>query len=162
MSEPKRSNLRLRPFALADAEVVEPWLQGPGLSVPTGQVGRQWAARMLANPRILARTALLAGKAVGFARLDVGPDRAAELTLAVAPSHRRRGIGRIILAQLLEEARRNGLLRVLAVVDDGNPGACRFFLTNGFEEEGSALHGSVRLCLRLHGATCSDPLEIEV
>lgn len=163
MSEPAPVHgLRLRPFAVADAELVEPWLRGPGLSVPAGQAGRQWAARMVADPRILARTGLLGGAPVAFARLHTGPDRSAELTLAVADAYRRRGIGRQMLLQLLEEARRNGLLEIRALVDLANVPAYNLFTKNGFEQSGPLLGSCVRLLRRLHQATSAPPLEIEV
>lgn len=160
--DPERPGIRLRPFALADAEAVEVWLRGPGIQVPPGRAGRQWAIRMLADPRILARTGLLGTEPVAFGRFDVAPDRSAELTLAVDPRRRRRGIGREILRQMLGEARSKGIVRVCATVDRQNTGACGFFLANGFEEDGPKVGGHLRLVRVLHGTERARPLEIEV
>jgi GNAT superfamily N-acetyltransferase len=126
------STLILRPFALADAAAVEPWLAAPGLSVPGGRLRQAWPQHLLANGRITALVAEAAGQSVGFVRFDCGPDQVAELTLAVAPAERRRGLGAAILARCLELARHRGLLRVVASVDLDNAPALAFFGGQGF------------------------------
>src|SRR5262245_50929894 len=77
--------IRLRPFGLLDAATVAAWLDGPGLGLPAGPVGSRWAERLIADARVRAWVAVVGHEPVAFVRLDVGPDRVAELTLAVAP-----------------------------------------------------------------------------
>lgn len=124
----------LRPFDLRDAAAVASWLDGPGLGVPSGPVASRWAQHLVADPRLRAWIAHRDGIRLGFVRLDIGPDRIAELTLAVATGHRRVGIGRVVLQLVLEEAHRLRVRRVQAVVDPGNAAALQFFADAGFDE----------------------------
>ncbi|HLQ38860.1 MAG TPA: GNAT family N-acetyltransferase [Planctomycetota bacterium] len=153
--------LQLRPFELEEAGVVAPWFVAPGLAVPPGAAGRTWAARMLADPRIVARTARADEQRVGFVRLDIGPDRIAELTLVVAPELRRQGLGRSILAAITLEARSRSVRRLRAAVDPANRGALGFFLANGFRRRGQS-GGTLHLERSLRLAGSQEPLEIEV
>lgn len=158
VSEP--APLRLRPFAAVDAVAVTPWLAGPGLSLPPGPAARDWGARMVGDPRVAAWMVELDGAACGFLRLDIGPDRIAELTIVVAPGHRRRGIGSRALARLVEEARGRGLHRLQAMVEPGHAEAMEFLVEQGFEATVGHVAGRVRLDLLLHAARGDAPLEI--
>jgi [ribosomal protein S18]-alanine N-acetyltransferase len=129
---PNPNAMLLRPFRLADASAVGPWLSAPGLSLPSGRLRRQWPERLLADRRILALVAEVDDEPVGFVRIDCGPDQVAELTLAVAVAARRRGIGAAILAQCLLRARQLGLQRLVASVDLKNGPALAFFADQGF------------------------------
>ncbi len=157
-------SLRLRPFAPADAAVVGPWLDGPGVSLPPGGAAHRWAERMCADPRVRAFVARSEGKAapdgevVGFARLDLGPDRVAELTIAVATGGRRRGVGSQLLQLVLAEAEKLHVRRVQALVDPQNEPAMQFFAQAGFEAT-ATVPGKVTFVRWLHGA---DPRELEV
>src|SRR5688572_10901251 len=101
---PKRPfGLRFRPFVESDLAVLRPWLEATGLGLPAALGRAGLGQRIASDPRILCRAAVdRAGEVVGILRLDVGPDRIADLTLIVAPGSRRRGIG----AQMLDEALR--------------------------------------------------------
>lgn len=156
------TELLLRPFRLEDAPAVGPWFHGPGLALPPGQAGREWAARMLADQRIVTWIAQIGGQRVGFARLDIGPDRIAELTLVVAPAHRGVGVGRSILSLVLLEALRRGVRRLSAVVDQANTGAHKFFLENGFEDTPCEVGGPIRMLRLVHRHASGEPLEIEL
>lgn len=151
--------LALRPFCLEDAGTVAPWLVGPGLSLPPGTARRQWAQRLVADERVEAWVAAVAGEPVAFVRLDIGPDRIAELTLAVAPLWQRRGIGTATLAQVLTKAHRRRIRRLHAVVDLANAPALAFFSRVGFED-GSRVGDSIRFVRWLHEAS-REVLEIE-
>lgn len=150
--------LRLRPFVPADGAAVGPWLDGPGVSLPPGSAAHRWAERLLGDPRVLALVAESQGAAVGFARLDLGPDRVAELTIAVARSERQRGIGAQLLELVLAEAARLRIRRVQALVDPQNGPAMQFFSRAGFDES-STVPGKVTFVRWLHG---EDPRELEV
>lgn len=149
--------LRLRPFVLADAGAVEPWLVGPGLSLPAGRARQDWPQRLLADARIRAHIAERGARQVGFVRLDCGPDRIAEVTLVVAPECRRQGLGRKMFRAALQEARRLGLWRLVAIVDAGNQPALEFFAEVGFTRDGM-LGDRVRLVRIVHAG--GRPMEI--
>lgn len=153
-------SLTLRPFVLADAPTVEPWLSAPGLSLPAGRASREWPQRLLADARIAARIAEANGRKVGLVRLDCGPDRIAEITLVVAPECRRRGHGRQMFAAALREARRRGLHRLVALVDMGNQPALQFFAELGFESDGAA-GDRLRMSRVVHSGDHQPPLEVE-
>ena len=151
----------LRPFVLADAGSVEPWLVGPGLSVPPGQASRDWPQRLLANARIVARIGDVGGRSIGFLRLDCGPDHIAELTLVVAPECRRLGYGGRMLQEALRDARNRGMRRIDAIVHVGNQSALQFFLAQDFERVGS-VGNRLRLSRLLHAAAHAVPLDVEL
>ncbi len=128
------SSPRLRPFGLADAGLVATWLDGPGLGLPAGPVGSRWAERMVADPSVAAWMVVESGQPRGFVRLDIGPDRIAELTIAIAPGRRRCGLGTAAVQLVLGQAQRLRLRRLQAVVDPANGAALQFFAEGGFDE----------------------------
>ena len=75
--------LQMRPFELADAAFVTPWLGESGLSAPPKNSA--WPERLLRDDRILAMVAHASGVPAGGVRLDGGPDGIAEITIVVAP-----------------------------------------------------------------------------
>lgn len=154
-----RSVLRIRPFGLADATAVEPWLAAPGLRVPPGAGGRGWAARVLAAADSAAVVAESEGRPVGFLRLVVGPDGIGELTLAVAPAARRRGVAGRLLAAALDTARNRGVRALDAAVDVANAPALAFFAAHGFEPQRS-VGGHALLRRHVHDAADAEPLDI--
>ena len=154
-----RSSLRIRPFGLADAPAVEPWLAAPGLQVPPGPRGRGWAARVLAAANSAAIIAEIEGRPVGFLRLAISPDDVGELTLAVAPTARRRGVGGRLRAAALDKARSRGLRALDAAVDAANTPALAFFAAHGFEAQRS-VGGHDVLRRFVHDAADAEPLDI--
>jgi ribosomal-protein-alanine N-acetyltransferase len=154
-----RSSLRIRPFGLADAPAIEPWLAAPGLQVPPGPRGRGWAARVVAAANSAAIVAEIDDRLVGFLRLSIGPDEIGELTLAVAPAARRRGVGGRLLAAALDKARGRGLRALDAAVDAANAPALAFFAAHGFEAQRS-VGGHDVLRRFVHDAADAEPLDI--
>ena len=150
---------KLRPFGVADATLVASWLDGPGLALPPGNAAARWAERLVADPRVRAWVAARGAEPVGFLRLDVGPDRVAELTIAVAPVRRRQGVGTRLLQLVLNQAQQLRVRRLQAIVDPANTAALSFFAENGFEEADGdgAVHTFVRW---LHDAD-REALELE-
>lgn len=145
------AKVQLRPFTLADAPVVAGWLDGPGISAPSGSLAGRWATLLEKGGRARAFVATRRGVPVGFARLDVGPDRVAELTVAVARPSRRTGVGAELLSLVMAEAKSLRILRLQAVVDVANAPATAFFAKAGFEER-STIPGSVTFVRWLHDA----------
>ncbi|HEX8003803.1 MAG TPA: ribosomal protein S18-alanine N-acetyltransferase [Mycobacteriales bacterium] len=70
---------------------------------------------------------------VAYAGLAAMPDEAYVQTIAVAPSHQRRGLGATLLTHLMDDARRRGLPRVGLEVRIDNEPAIRLYERFGFE-----------------------------
>jgi len=154
-------DLEFRPFEPADAAVLDRWLRQAGLGVPRGLLEGSWTRRLLGDERIHMRVAVDAGgQTLGFVRLDLAPDRSAEITLIADPSRRRHGIGSALLDHVLAEMRVRGYRRLLAVVDVDNRAAREFFLAAGFEVARSPLPGFDHLERVVHRADRQPPLEI--
>ena len=68
------------------------------------------------------------GRAAGFALYRTISDEAELLLLAVSPEFRRRGIGRMLLDQFLDQARDSGAGRVHLEVREGNPAVIMYRL----------------------------------
>lgn len=133
-----------------------------GLSVPA-LAPDQLARRLIQDPAIRCVTACdEAARALGFMRLDLSPDRSAEVTLIVSPAHFRRGIGRLMLEHGIGLARQHGWQRLWALVRAENHPARRLFERVGFEEAANPLHGYVHLVRLVHRrpAGMVAPLEI--
>lgn len=154
-------SMSMRPFRLADAVAIEPWLSGPGLSLPGGAARRDWPERLLADHRILVQVAEQAGRQIGLVRLDCGPDRVAEVTLVVAPECRRRGHGRAIMQAAIVLARGIGLRQLVASVDLGNAPALEFFQEIGFVADGR-VGNRLRLVRDVHAGPGQPPLLVEL
>ncbi len=81
------------------------------------------------------------GGVTGWARLypwspRKAYDRTAEDAVYVHRDHRGRGLGRALLAALLEHARRAGLGTIVARIADGNPASLALHASQGFERIG--------------------------
>ncbi|MFC4554365.1 ribosomal protein S18-alanine N-acetyltransferase [Georgenia faecalis] len=76
-----------------------------------------------------------AGTVLGYAGLALA-DEASVMTVGVAPEHRRRGIGALLLADLLARARAAGCRRVFLEVRAGDAGAQRLYARAGFASIG--------------------------
>jgi ribosomal-protein-alanine N-acetyltransferase len=73
------------------------------------------------------------GLVAGYAGLTVGPDEAWVQNMAVRRDAQRSGIGRTLLGELLVEAGRSGVPRVLLEVAVDNAPAQRLYARFGFE-----------------------------
>jgi [ribosomal protein S18]-alanine N-acetyltransferase len=75
------------------------------------------------------------GAPLGFALFRTLAAEAELLLLAVAPEHRRRGVGRLLLDAFVDRARAGGANRVHLEVRDGNP-AIAMYRSAGFDDVG--------------------------
>jgi ribosomal-protein-alanine N-acetyltransferase len=69
----------------------------------------------------------------GYAGLDAGSEVADVMTLAVAPRAQGRGLGRTLLEELVDRARRRGAEYLMLEVRDDNLPARRLYERAGFE-----------------------------
>lgn len=82
---------------------------------------RSQCAGILPMPGVRLFLARFDGRTAGFSLHRTICDEAELLLLAVAPDVRRRGIGRMLLEQFLDNARNKGASRVHLEVREGNP-----------------------------------------
>jgi [ribosomal protein S18]-alanine N-acetyltransferase len=98
-------------------------------------VPRPWSdvefASLLASPGVFLLT-----ESDGFLLGRVVADEAELLTLAVAPTERRKGIARRLVGQFLTEAMSRGANRAFLEVSAENPPAVMLYRAIGFVEEG--------------------------
>jgi ribosomal-protein-alanine N-acetyltransferase len=93
-----------------------------------------WWAELAGRPRRAYVVATAAdGTIAGYAGLDVAGDVADVMTIATAPAHQGRGIGRVLLAELLRRATARGVEAVLLEVRADNDAARRLYDRAGFE-----------------------------
>ena len=109
--------------------------------------GEAWNRRQVADALTLANThcVIIAADAVspicdpsdaaGFAMLREAVGEEELLLLAVAPIHRRKGIGRRLLQQALAQAKARGSAQVFLEMRDGNSAEC-LYRALGFEQIG--------------------------
>lgn len=92
---------------------------------------RSQCAGILPMPGVKLVLAQFEGRAAGFSLHRTISDEAELLLLAVSPDVRRRGIGKMLLDDFLENARSNGASRVHLEVREGNP-AVLMYRSSGF------------------------------
>lgn len=99
-------------------------------------VAKQWAG----EGRRLSRAMFdQDGNIVAFSALSPGADwssHVASLVLAVAPEHRRRGLGKDMARAMLVEALQRGFRKVTVMIAAENEGPIKMFREIGFEGEG--------------------------
>lgn len=92
---------------------------------------RSQCAGILPMPGVALVVARDGDSAIGFSLSRVIAGEAELLLLAVAPDHRRRKVGTVLMDEFLERARKNGANRVHLEVRDGNP-AVKMYRAAGF------------------------------
>jgi ribosomal-protein-alanine N-acetyltransferase len=101
--------------------------------------GEAWTRSQLAGILPMGGVSLMLARAgdetIGFSLVRSVADEAELLLIAVAPDHRRRGVGRRMLDDFLERARNDGIARVHLEVRDGNP-AVAMYRSAGFSPVG--------------------------
>jgi len=99
--------------------------------------GEAWTRSQLAGILPMSGVSLMLARepgrkdAVGFSLFRTVADESELLLIAVLPSHHRRGVGRQLLDDFLQRARKAAVVRVHLEVRDGNP-AVGMYLDAGF------------------------------
>jgi ribosomal protein S18 acetylase RimI-like enzyme len=116
-----------------------------GLAAPSPRATQAFVDRNLArdHPHYVA---VDGGAVVGWCdaipgEASSGTAHVARMGMAVARSHRRRGIGRRLMEAVIGKARRNGIEKIELSVYASNAGAVALYLSAGFGVEGRKLRG---------------------
>jgi ribosomal protein S18 acetylase RimI-like enzyme len=152
--------IRFRSFVESDVDLLGAWLRGSGLGVPEGVAAETWGRRLAQDPLILCYAVCSLDSVVGFYRLDLAPDRTAEITIIVDPGNRRLGLASAMMSEILTMARQRGVSRLLAVVEEGNRGGAEFFHGFDFEQRAPQISRYLYFERILHGAESQPPLEV--
>ena len=124
------SSLRLREFLPGDLEAAYTLDQicfEPGIAYSRSEL-RGFLARAGSVALIAEDGTTLAGFAIGHRRGAKGH----VVTIDIAPGFRRRGAGKLLLAELLRRLEEGGARAVRLEVDARNAGAIRFYEQMGF------------------------------
>ncbi|HST47545.1 GNAT family N-acetyltransferase [Jatrophihabitans sp.] len=131
--------MRLRPMRSADLDVLMPYEQqmfGPEAWSRQGYLD-ELADTELRYYIVAESTAegvpQNVTRLLGTAGLLTIGETAQILTVGVLPPARRRGIGRLLIRELVAEARRRGAVEVLLEVREDNEAARRLYAGEGFE-----------------------------
>lgn len=141
---PLAEAVRLRPMTvrhlpgvtrLERATSAQPWTRETFVRELEDPATRRYVAACSASPASprWARSATV----LGFGGVHCRPDAAHITTLAVAPEHRRQGVGGRLLAWLLEAAVERGCEAATLEVRAGNHVARRLYARAGFVEAGA-------------------------
>jgi ribosomal-protein-alanine N-acetyltransferase len=106
--------------------------------VPLGERAwtRQDLAGLLASPGVTGLLLQADGRDAGFALCRVATDESELLTIAVRPTERRRGAGRLLLAAVIEHVREAGAQALFLEVGADNPPAQALYEAMGFRVVG--------------------------
>ena len=92
-----------------------------------------WWAELAGRPRRDYVVAVADGSVVGYAGIDVSGDVADVMTVATAPRQQRRGIGRMLLDDLVHRASSRGCEALILEVRADNEAARHLYEHCGFE-----------------------------
>ena len=99
---------------------------------PEDAWSRATMASELTNPNGRYLVAVDEGEVLGYAGVRVGGEQADVQTIAVRPMARRRGLGRALVLELLDEGRRRGATSAFLEVRADNLGAQTLYAQLGF------------------------------
>jgi ribosomal-protein-alanine N-acetyltransferase len=132
MNEADAGTITLRPMRWWD---IEPAFELEQAVFPSDawSIGMFWSELAQAASRYYLVAECADGTLAGYAGLMVVGDQADVQSVAVAPHVRRRGVARLLLTALLNEARRRAASSVLLEVRADNDAAQRLYTGLGFE-----------------------------
>lgn len=134
-SLPSAADIRLAPGKSTDLAAVMAIME----AAFEPRFGEAWTRSQCAGILPMTGVCLMlahdAGEPIGFSLFRTIAGEAELLLLAVAPGHRRRGVGRLLLDQFVAAARDAGATRVHLEVRDSNP-AVQMYRTAGFKLAG--------------------------
>ena len=126
--------INTREFSINDYDAaVELWRRVEGLEIAEGD-DREGMAQFLARNPGLSRVATDGSAVVGVVLCGHDGRRGHIYHLAVDPAYQRRGLGKRLLDESLEDLRRIGVKRVIIMVADDNPSGREFWKRSGYEE----------------------------
>jgi ribosomal protein S18 acetylase RimI-like enzyme len=106
---------------------------------PSPQLTRDWLHAQVTRQAMMITAALRSGRACGFIAVSVMPASLALGTawsirdLYVAPAHRRTGIARVLLQQVIDDARQAGAHRVSLQTETSNTPALTLYTAADFQ-----------------------------
>ena len=107
------------------------------LAIENAVNGSPWSERSfrneIAHPHGIFRVAVEDGEVVGYGGLWLVIDEAHVTNIAVAPDHQRRGVGRRLMVELLNVAKRKGMTCATLEVRAGNDPALHLYESLAFE-----------------------------
>ena len=123
-----------REFVIADYDAaVALWNELDGVEIAEGD-SREEIREYLERNRGLSRVAENDGAIVGAALCGHDGRRGWIYHLAVSPSFRGRGVGKLLLDDCMDGLRRAGIKRAIILVADDNPAGHEFWIRNGWED----------------------------
>jgi ribosomal protein S18 acetylase RimI-like enzyme len=126
--------INTREFSINDYDAaVELWRRVEGVEIAEGD-DRESVGQFLARNPGLSRVATDGSAVVGVALCGHDGRRGHIYHLAVDPAYQRRGLGKRLLDESLEDLRRIGVKRVIIMVADDNPSGREFWKRSGYEE----------------------------
>jgi ribosomal protein S18 acetylase RimI-like enzyme len=152
---------RLEPARVADAaqlSLMARELVETGLTPAWGAARISWHMRHPDSMVLTARSGISLALA-GFAVMRYADDTAHLNLLAIAPAHRRRGVGRRLLQWLEETALTAGIFVIGLELRAGNEGARAFYRALGYREQGEVpgyyqgIEAAIRMVRDLRPAT---------
>ncbi len=90
----------------------------------------------MANPRNIFLVAIIGEIVVGYGDIGLAEEEAHLYTLAITTAYQRKGIGRKLLVDLLEQAQRHHIRRVFLEVRKSNLKAQNLYFQQGFHVTG--------------------------
>ena len=128
------AEVRTREFVIGDYDpVVALWCKEEGVEICEGDSREEISEYLKRNPG-LSRVAEARGEIAGAVLCGHDGRRGWIYHLAVAPQHRGRGIGKILLDDCVRGLRDAGLKRAIILVAGDNPAGHQFWLRNGWED----------------------------
>ena len=121
----------LRDLETSDLEAA--WELDQSCFEPGIAYSRSEIRSFLGRPAAIALAAEIGGRFIGFAIADRRGSKGHIVTIDIAESARRRGLGRRLFAELFARLEEEGAREIRLEVDVRNAGAIRFYERLGFE-----------------------------